>query len=107
VCVGGVCVCLCLNSCVYICKYLLLHTRALACDDTHFFCCRYGDPIDPDGDMRAMKEMKVLCSFRHHHRTSRVTRHNQTLVKPNGLLILGVPVARDAVVWNAHRLYAT
>ena len=62
VCVGGVCVCLCLNSCVYICKYLLSHTRALACDDTHFCCCRYGDPIDPDGDMRAMKEMKVLCS---------------------------------------------
>ena len=29
----------------------------------------------------------------------------QALVKPNGFLILGVPVARDAVVWNAHRLY--
>jgi hypothetical protein len=47
---------------------------------------RYGDPIDPNGDMRAMSEM-------------------QALVKPNGFLILGVPVARDAVVWNAHRLY--
>ena len=47
---------------------------------------RYGDPIDPNGDLRAMSEM-------------------QTLVKPNGFLILGVPVALDAVVWNAHRLY--
>ena len=47
---------------------------------------RYGDPIDPNGDLRAMSEM-------------------QALVKPNGFLILGVPVARDAVVWNAHRLY--
>lgn len=47
---------------------------------------RYGDPIDPNGDLRAMREM-------------------QTLVKPDGFLILGVPVARDAVVWNAHRLY--
>jgi hypothetical protein len=47
---------------------------------------RYGDPIDPDGDMRAMSEM-------------------QSLVSPGGILILGVPVARDALVWNAHRLY--
>jgi hypothetical protein len=47
---------------------------------------RYGDPIDPDGDLRAMNEMR-------------------SLVSPGGVLILGVPVARDAVVWNAHRLY--
>lgn len=47
---------------------------------------RYGDPIDPNGDIRAMNEMRDL-------------------VKPDGYLILGVPVARDAVVWNAHRLY--
>jgi SAM-dependent methyltransferase len=47
---------------------------------------RYGDPVDPGGDLRAMAEMRAL-------------------VKPGGILILGVPVARDAVVWNAHRLY--
>ncbi len=29
----------------------------------------------------------------------------RALVKPDGFLVLGVPVARDAVVWNAHRLY--
>lgn len=47
---------------------------------------RYGDPVDPDGDFRAMKEMKEI-------------------VKKDGLLFLAVPVGQDAVVWNAHRRY--
>ena len=47
---------------------------------------RYGDPINPDGDLRAMKEMKQI-------------------IKKDGLLFLAVPIGQDAVVWNAHRRY--
>jgi hypothetical protein len=47
---------------------------------------RYGDPIDPNGDFRAMKEMK-------------------SIVKKDGLLFLAVPTGKDKLVWNAHRKY--
>lgn len=47
---------------------------------------RYGDSINPDGDLRAMNEMKQLLN-------------------KNGLLFLAVPVGLDKVVWNAHRVY--
>lgn len=47
---------------------------------------RYGDPLNPSGDLRAMSEMKKI-------------------LKPNGILILAVPVGLDKVVWNAHRIY--
>jgi hypothetical protein len=47
---------------------------------------RYGDPLDPDGDFKTMTLLKGL-------------------VKPGGLLFLQVPIGRDTVVWNAHRIY--
>jgi len=47
---------------------------------------RYGDPLNPDGDLRAMSEMKKI-------------------VKKDGILFLAVPVGLDKVVWNAHRIY--
>ena len=47
---------------------------------------RYGDPLNPDGDLDAMARMK-------------------NVVKANGLLFLAVPVGCDALVWNAHRVY--
>lgn len=47
---------------------------------------RYGDPIDPNGDFRAMNELK-------------------NIVKKDGLLFLAVPVGTDKLVWNAHRRY--
>jgi hypothetical protein len=47
---------------------------------------RYGDPLDPDGDLKAMARAA-------------------TLLAPGGLLYLSVPVGRDTVVWNAHRIY--
>jgi hypothetical protein len=47
---------------------------------------RYGDPIDPAGDLKAMQKIKELLT-------------------PDGYLILAVPVGRDALVWNAHRIY--
>lgn len=47
---------------------------------------RYGDPIDSNGDIRAMREMK-------------------SIIKKNGLLYLAVPIGLDKIVWNAHRVY--
>ena len=47
---------------------------------------RYGDPLDPDGDLRSMKEAAQI-------------------LRPGGVMILAVPIARDAVVWNAHRVH--
>jgi SAM-dependent methyltransferase len=47
---------------------------------------RYGDPLNPNGDLDAMKKMK-------------------SILKPGGLLFLAVPVGRDMVLWNANRVY--
>ena len=47
---------------------------------------RYGDIVDPDGDIKAMDDIK-------------------SLLKPGGLLFLSVPVGEDRVMWNAHRVY--
>lgn len=47
---------------------------------------RYGDPLDPWGDIRAMAAI--------HKR-----------LKPGGTLVWGGPVGPDALVWNAHRIY--
>jgi len=47
---------------------------------------RYGDPIDPEGDLVAMRKMKRI-------------------LKPGGLLFLALPVGKDIIVWNAHRVY--
>jgi len=29
----------------------------------------------------------------------------RSLVRPEGLLFLAVPIGRDSLVWNAHRIY--
>lgn len=47
---------------------------------------RYGDPLDPYGDLRAMKS----CL---------------NMLKPGGKLILSVPVGSGCLVWNIHRIY--
>jgi len=47
---------------------------------------RYGDPLDPNGDIKTMDDI-----------------HNN--LNENGLLIWGGPVGSDALVWNAHRVY--
>eukprot|EP00802_Teleaulax_amphioxeia_P015233 Tamp_15320.p1 GENE.Tamp_15320~~Tamp_15320.p1 ORF type:complete len:258 (+),score=28.20 Tamp_15320:506-1279(+) len=47
---------------------------------------RYGDALDPDGDLRSMTEAARI-------------------LRPGGVMILAVPIAKDAVVWNAHRVY--
>ena len=47
---------------------------------------RYGDPIDPDGDLLAMKDLKKI-------------------IAPGGLAFVAVPVGREAVFFNIHRVY--
>eukprot|EP01130_Rhizamoeba_saxonica_P013725 TRINITY_DN5895_c0_g1_i1.p1 TRINITY_DN5895_c0_g1~~TRINITY_DN5895_c0_g1_i1.p1 ORF type:complete len:331 (-),score=79.95 TRINITY_DN5895_c0_g1_i1:83-1075(-) len=47
---------------------------------------RYGDPLRPSGDLEMMKKMKCI-------------------INPNGILYLSVPIAKDKIVWNMHRVY--
>jgi Caenorhabditis protein of unknown function, DUF268 len=47
---------------------------------------RYGDPLDPDGDLKSMK-------FLHQK------------LKKGALLFLSVPIGKDQILWNAHRVY--
>ena len=49
---------------------------------------RYGDPLNPEGDLQSIN--KTAC-----------------LLRPGGLFFLGFPVGRDAVIWNAHRIYGS
>ncbi len=48
---------------------------------------RYGDPIDPDGDLKAINELK------------------RVLVKGGSLLFV-VPIGRPRIQFNAHRIYS-
>lgn len=47
---------------------------------------RYGDPLDPNGDIKAMENAKKM-------------------LKNGGLLYLAVPIGIDKVVFNKHRIY--
>jgi hypothetical protein len=47
---------------------------------------RYGDPINPDGDLVAMDTVR-------------------NVVKEGGVLFLTVPIGPDVLVWNLHRRY--
>lgn len=47
---------------------------------------RYGDPLDPDADLKAMQMIYQR-------------------LRPGGMLFLAVPIGVDKVVWNAHRIY--
>lgn len=53
----------------------------------HIGLGRYGDPLDPDGDLAAMSEL-------------------QRVLAPGGNLLFVVPVGRPRVMFNAHRIYA-
>jgi len=46
----------------------------------------YGDPLDPEGDFKAMRKMKRI-------------------VKPGGLLFLALPVGKDKILFNNARIY--
>jgi SAM-dependent methyltransferase len=48
---------------------------------------RYGDPLDPDGDLKAVAQLTRVLS-------------------PGGSLLFVVPVGRPRVAFNAHRIYS-
>jgi SAM-dependent methyltransferase len=48
---------------------------------------RYGDPLDPDGDLKSMHEL-------------------QRVLAPGGTLLFVVPVGRPCIRFNAHRIYS-
>jgi hypothetical protein len=62
--------------------------ESLSCMHTieHIGLGRYGDPIDPDGDIKAIKELMRVCAV-------------------NGNLLLVVPVGIKNIMFNAHRIY--
>ncbi len=47
---------------------------------------RYGDPLNPNGDLEAMQTAKDF-------------------LKDDGFMLFGVPQGEDCLVWNAHRIY--
>jgi len=53
----------------------------------HIGLGRYGDKIDPQGDQSAAKELIRVLS-------------------PGGRLLIVVPVGKDVVMFNAHRIYS-
>ena len=63
--------------------------RSLSCMHVveHIGLGRYGDTLDPVGDLRAMREL-------------------QRVVAVGGSLLFVVPVGRPRVCFNAHRVYA-
>jgi SAM-dependent methyltransferase len=62
--------------------------ESISCMHTveHIGLGRYGDALDPDGDLKAIAELKRV-------------------VKPGGSLLFVVPVGKPKVIFNAHRIY--
>lgn len=63
--------------------------QSLSCLHTveHVGLGRYGDLLDPDGDIKAMREL-------------------QRVLAPGGQLLFSVPMGRPAIFYNAHRQYS-
>lgn len=63
--------------------------KSLSCMHTveHIGLGRYGDPIDPDGDLRAIKELKRVLAV-------------------GGSLLFVVPIGKPKIQFNAHRIYS-
>jgi SAM-dependent methyltransferase len=53
----------------------------------HIGLGRYGDPLDPQGSIKAAKEL-------------------QRVLSPGGRLYLSLPIGRERVCFNAHRVHA-
>ncbi|MDO8482551.1 MAG: DUF268 domain-containing protein, partial [bacterium] len=63
--------------------------ESLSCMHTveHIGLGRYGDPINPDSDLKAMRELtRVLAK--------------------NGTLLFVVPIGIPKIIFNAHRIYS-
>ncbi len=52
----------------------------------HFGLGRYGDPIDPEGHIKGLKSLTKI-------------------LKPGGRLLLSVPIGKERVDFNAHRVF--
>lgn len=63
--------------------------QSISCMHTieHVGLGRYGDPIDPEGDLKAIKELKRVLA-------------------PGGSLLFVVPVGKAEIQFNAHRIYS-
>lgn len=63
--------------------------ESISCMHTveHIGLGRYGDPIDPEGDIKAIKEL-------------------QRVLKPGGNFLFVTPVGKPKVQFNAHRVYS-
>ncbi len=48
---------------------------------------RYGDPLDPEGDLKAISELKRVLA-------------------PGGSLLFVVPIGKPRIMFNAHRIYS-
>ncbi len=53
----------------------------------HIGLGRYGDPLDSDGDLNAISELKRVLA-------------------PGGSLLFVVPIGKPKILFNAHRIYA-
>lgn len=64
-------------------------TDSLSCLHTieHFGLGRYGDPLDPDGHLKGLSQLK-------------------NMVARGGLLYLSTPVGEERIEFNAHRVFA-
>jgi len=62
---------------------------SLSCMHTveHVGLGRYGDPVDPQGDLKAIKELKRVLAV-------------------GGTLLFVVPVGESKIIFNAHRSYS-
>ncbi len=63
--------------------------ESLSCMHTveHIGLGRYGDPIDPEGDIKAINELKRV-------------------VRTGGTLLFVTPVGKPRIMFNAHRIYS-
>lgn len=63
--------------------------ESISCMHTveHIGLGRYGDPVDPEGDIKAINELKRV-------------------VRPGGTLIFVTPVGTPRIEFNAHRVYS-
>lgn len=63
--------------------------KSLSCMHTieHIGLCRYGDKLDPDGDLKAIKELKRILAI-------------------DGDLFFVVPIGKPKIMFNAHRIYS-
>lgn len=63
-----------------------IESLSALCSIEHFGLGRYGDPIDPDACFKAFKAI-------------------ERVVKPKGRIYISVPIGREHVEFNAHRVF--